>query len=349
MIYQGETVAFSTKSNVWKTRYSFNPTCYMDMDDDFLSSAPIDEEDTRLAWRHDISGAYNNFYETAYPSTIRVASNQNPSATKAFKSISLETNTQGWTARVQTNLDRGGDFTLTQDGTIRSFESKEGNQYASMPRNSQGPGNSTSNIVYVGLVRLGDLLFGIEEGDDLQDAIDATEALTQSYIEYEVPLQSVPAVPITPAQESKLYFASAGQGNFLTSIAATAVPQYNIYSVFSSQGYNEDAMSMVGYNGANNSIIFRSPYIETGLVTQVMNMNAIHDAIQGNIYGPAAQTPDFDLQIPIYMMTNPRINGDLMRGPYATIDLTLPYAGMAFELHSINVDYENTKLDGSLG
>ena len=344
MIYQGETVAFSTKSNVWKTRYSFNPTCYMDMDDDFLSSAPIDEEDTRLAWRHDVSGAYNNFYETAYPSTIRVASNQNPSATKAFKSISLETNTQGWTARVQTNLDRGGDFTLTQDGTIRSFESKEGNQYASMPRNSQGPGNSTSNIVYVGLVRLGDLLFGIEEGDDLQDVIDTTEALTQSYIEYEVPLQSVPAVPITPAQESKLYFASPGQGNFLTSIGATTVGPYDIYSVFGDQGYDENVMSIVGYNGANNSIIFRSPNLGTGLVTQVINMSAIWASVTGSV-----GSNNYDLQIPIYMMTNPRINGDLMRGPYATIDLTLPYAGMAFELHSINVDYENTKLDGSLG
>jgi hypothetical protein len=323
----------------------------MDMDDDFLSSAPVDEEDTRLAWRHDISGVYNRFYESSYPSTMRVASNQNPSSTKAFKAISLETNTQGWTARVRTNIDRGGDFSLQQDGMIRSFESKEGNQYSAMPRNSQGAGNSTSNIVYVGLVRLGDLLFGVEEGDELVDVIDATEALTQPYVEYEVPLQNVPAVSITPAQESKLYFSSPGQGNFLTSVAATAVPQYNIYSVFSSQGYNENAMSMVGYNGANNSLIFRSPYVELGLANQILHMATIWMLVTSNIYGAAVSEGDvdYDLQLPIYMMTNPRINGDLMRGPYATIDLTLPSAGMAFELHSINIDYENTKLDGSLG
>ena len=171
MLYQGETIAFSTKSNVWKTRYSFHPTCYMDMDNDFLSSAMQNDQDTRLAWRHDISPTHNTFYGRAYDSIIEVSSNQNPSAVKAFKSVSLESGAEIWRAVVSTNREKGGDPALAQEGTIRSFDSKEGNQYASMPRNSQG-WESTSNISYVGSVRFGDLLPGLENIEDIDDIID---------------------------------------------------------------------------------------------------------------------------------------------------------------------------------
>ena len=68
----------------------------MDMDNDFLSSAPQDEEDTNLAWRHDIATGYNTFYGSLYESIIEVASNQNPSATKAFKAAWSFSATNKW-------------------------------------------------------------------------------------------------------------------------------------------------------------------------------------------------------------------------------------------------------------
>ena len=346
MIYQGETVAFSTKSNVWKTRYSFNPTCYMDMDDDFLSSAPIDAEDTRLAWRHDISPIYNWFYDSFYPSTIRVSSNQNPSATKAFKSLSLETNTVGWTARVQTNLDRGGQFTLAQDGFIRSFESKEGNQYAAMPRNSQGPGNSTSNVIYVANILLSDLFEQAEEG-----------SLEDGTFTFNVPLQSIPSVAITPAFTTVLYLASTSNAGNLEAPALRSIyiPQSateDLVPIDISQGYifynSLGVLSLNGYNPQNNSIELTLPSFAESANMPNTVYGVLATMFQEQFLEYLANGSS-DYTIPIYMMTNPRINGDLMRGPYATIDLTLPYAGTAFELHSINVDYENTKLDGSLG
>ena len=53
--------------------------------------------------------------------------------------------------------------------------------------------------------------------------------------------------------------------------------------------------------------------------------------------------------IPVYIMTNPIKDGDGMRGSYVGVKLTLPDSSKAFELFAINVDYEKTKLDSSLG
>lgn len=342
MLYQGETIAFSTKSNVWKTRYSFHPTCYMDMDNDFLSSAMQDDSDTILAWRHDISPTHNTFYGKPYDSIIEVSSNQNPSAVKAFKSVSLESAAENWRAVVSTNREKGGNPALAQEGTIRSFDSKEGNQYASMPRNSQGS-ESTSNMSYVGSVRFGDLLPGLENIEDIDDIID----LSSAFVEYEVPLQSIPSIPITPSESAKFYIPNPFANGQLYSFVYN--PPDDIYEfIFSTQGYNEDAMSVSGYNPQNNSIILTTPatysYSESA---QQQSLISLFTVI-ANLYSGDAEEYNFDALVPIYMMTNPRVNGDMMRGPYANIRIIRESVG-PFELFSINVDYENTKLDGSLG
>jgi len=342
MLYQGETIAFSTKSNVWKTRYSFNPTCYMDMDNDFLSSAMENDQDTRLAWRHDISPTHNTFYGQPYESIIEVSSNQNPSAVKAFKSVSLESGAENWRAVVSTNREKGGDAALAQEGTIRSFDSKEGNQYASMPRNSQGS-ESTSNMSYVGSVRLGDLLPGLEDINDIQDILTPGEI----YVSYEVPLQSIPSIPITPSEAAKFYIPNPFENGQLYSFIYN-IPNDIYQSVFSGGGYDEDAMSVSGYNPENNSIILTTPMLYSTASAQQQSLISLFTVIANLYAGESATEYDFDALVPIYMMTNPRVNGDMMRGPYANIRITRE-SQAPFELFSINVDYENTKLDGSLG
>ena len=113
-------------------------------------------------------------------------------------------------------------------------------------------------------------------------------------------------------------------------------------------GYNEDAMSVSGYNPQNNSIILRTPatfsYSESA---QQQSLISLFTVI-ANLYSGDADEYNFDALVPIYMMTNPRVNGDMMRGPYANIRI-IRESQSPFELFSINVDYENTKLDGSLG
>ena len=152
MLYNGTTIAFSTKANVWKARYSFAPTCYITMDNDFLSSnitgGADNLGDTRMVWKHNENLTHNSFYDLpSEPSTLEVVSNQNPSSVKIFKALSIESSTSGWTGSAYTNKDRNA--SALQTGNFGAFVEKEGNQYSSMPRSAI---NSTSNLTFVGVV-----------------------------------------------------------------------------------------------------------------------------------------------------------------------------------------------------
>lgn len=132
------TIAYSNRYNAWSTRYSFEPTCYASVDNFFISA-----KDGEKVWRHDVNEERCKFYgEPASGAMIEIASNNDPSAVKIFKSISIETNENEWTAEVFTNDEYTGNE--RQEGSIDSFISKEGYKYADTPRSSI---NSSSNIV----------------------------------------------------------------------------------------------------------------------------------------------------------------------------------------------------------
>jgi hypothetical protein len=160
MIFNGTTVAFSTRANVWKTRYSFTPSCYMTMDNDFLSSNRMGAMTNEILYKHDVNYTYNSFYgDVSVPSTIEVVSNQNPSAVKIFKALSLETDAKVWNGSVYTNKTR--DSYAYQEGALNPFVQKEGNQYVDMPRSAT---NSSSNITFVGTINI--------DGFDSQEIVD---------------------------------------------------------------------------------------------------------------------------------------------------------------------------------
>ena len=133
------TVAYSNKYNAWTTRYSFEPTCYAKVDNSFVSSKSGGEN--YGVWEHDVSNSRCNFYGVQEGSKLEVVANQDPSAVKMFKAISLETNERDWTAEVFTNDDYSGNE--KQQSEIEAFISKEGYQYAEMPRSTI---NSSSNV-----------------------------------------------------------------------------------------------------------------------------------------------------------------------------------------------------------
>jgi len=139
------TVAYSNKYNAWTTRYSFEPTCYAKVDNSFVSSK---SGENYGVWEHDVSEARCKFYDQQESSKLEVVANQDPSAVKMFKAISLETNESDWRAEVFTNDDYSGNE--KQQGEVGAFISKEGYKYAEIPRSTL---NSSSNIFsYVGEV-----------------------------------------------------------------------------------------------------------------------------------------------------------------------------------------------------
>ena len=132
------TIAFSLKSNMWTSEYSFEPTCYASTDNRMISFKDVNETAPARTWLHDETQDRNNFYLTPYSSKLSVVSNENPSATKAFEAVSLETSYPGWRMDVATQ---------EQEGETRDFSEKENDQYAAVPKDAKV---SAANLTYVG-------------------------------------------------------------------------------------------------------------------------------------------------------------------------------------------------------
>ena len=140
------TIAFSEKFNSWTTRYSFEPTCYSTTGNKMVSF-----NDNGKVWLHDSNEDRCNFYDNIYGASIEVVSNQDPSAIKMFKSISLETNGSPWSGKVFTNDEYSGNE--KQEGDILSsfFKNKEGFKYSEMPRSKLSSSNIYSALCEVTL------------------------------------------------------------------------------------------------------------------------------------------------------------------------------------------------------
>lgn len=260
MLFNGTTVAFSTKANVWKTRYSFTPSCYMTMDNDFLSSNRLYEFSNVLLFKHDINSTYNSFYgDDSVPSTIEVVSNENPSAVKIFKALSLETDARDWTGSVYTNKTR--DPFAYQSGELspangKAFVQKEGNQYIDMPRSST---NSSSNVTFVGTLNLSS--FSDFTADQVESALNEDGSL-------DVQLNNIPNVSVMAGDNGSVAF-FAGSG-----------PTGSSYTLINPESLNE-----TGEGGELVSITEDYPYSHSNPGIEVMSYNAVSNTLNLRFFG----------------------------------------------------------------
>jgi hypothetical protein len=103
----------------------------------------LSSKDNEGVWKHDANQQRNSFYGLQSPSSLTVVSNEDPSAVKIFKSISLESNQKDWSVQFSSN-DEYEDSNSQSSKTIKNkFIDKEGFKYLDVPRSAI---NSTSNI-----------------------------------------------------------------------------------------------------------------------------------------------------------------------------------------------------------
>lgn len=137
------TFAFSKRRDAWTTRYSFTPTCYATCGDILMSSKDTSGNSGGV-WRHDANNQRNSFYGALHKTSMTLSSNDDPSAVKIFKSISLETNTPDWSAKFYSNSEYTEDNNGQETPALSAFKDKEGFKYMEVPRSIK---NSTSHIV----------------------------------------------------------------------------------------------------------------------------------------------------------------------------------------------------------
>ena len=169
------TIAFDNKKRVWKTRYSFFSSCIAWVKN-LMVTAPTSTSTNKVIWKHDGSSSDNNrFYgNTASPSIIGVSFNDNPSANKQFKSVSVETDTP--------DLISGGLNTFVTNrkgGSIGRLKQKGGVLYGHI--------GSVDNITLSNFEFIGSIKEIHSSAASVEDAtgIDVTSVASSAYIEFD--------------------------------------------------------------------------------------------------------------------------------------------------------------------
>lgn len=98
------TISYDPASGRWKSRYSYDSSCFNYSDNVMLSfNTSVEGED--ICYYHGSSSAKNTFYGTQTPSSVSLSFNANPSSNKVYKAISLEgSNLGGSVTQMTTNL-----------------------------------------------------------------------------------------------------------------------------------------------------------------------------------------------------------------------------------------------------
>jgi len=361
----GVTVAFSTKSNVWRSRYSFVPTCYATLDNYMLSCMKPNNPDSlgqghiytslSFVWDHDNIEEFNNFYGFGNLSSLEIVSNHNPSAVKIFKALSIEGD-GGWNASAYTNIARGGD--PEQETDVFNFDEKEGVLYSDIPSSiTDNEADRNRELMFIGFVK-------VEDFFATEDNVESIDGFNQKWT---LPLASIPKVSLPTSGSTALWFGRnlttqneldqlAEDPNYIINISPMEF--LSIIEVFpiavphgsptSYSGHNEARMNPMGYNSETNSIeissrVSDSIALEGGFSSGIGLEYFVHHFLNVG-FVDAEIVPVPVSYIPIYVSQPLSKTGEMLRGPYMGANIS-----GSGEIFAINVDFENTKLDGSLG
>jgi len=350
--YTGTTIAFSHKGGFWKTRYSYTPTCYAAVDNVMISnnktpsSTYVDQN--ALFWEHEVDATHNLFYGQKYKSSLTLVSNQDPSAVKLFKALSLESNSNNWAGTASTNISpAGAPQNELQLGSIKGFVTKEGNQYSELPKSLTF---SSSNLDYV--CQLNSII----------DTSTVPPFLNLSDPDLPLVASGWLASVLSPSLNTPVLGGSGSRAIFVNNQDESFILSYesgwslNLYSLqYSSFGINSpippSIFSSYAETATTNLWQINSPYVyihsynSDGTVTLGIAGNLTLLQFTDLVNFTNNLGPEWDT-IQLYSLTSPDINGDPMRGHYLHLHLentsTTPV-----ETYAINVDFENTKLDGS--
>jgi hypothetical protein len=334
------TYAFSTSGNFWKTRYSFEPDCYGASENYFVSFLPkalTGATGADLCWIHNTNQTRNSFYGDLYPSTISVVSNENPSAEKAYRALSIESNQNVFKAKVSTNLDLpDSSVTKPQTAEVRSFDAREEALYAAI-----GPSktNSKKNVKVIGsIAALTPFSFGISSVG-LSNDNGYTNIPTSSPVR-----PFVIRINALDSNEVSLNNAAVAfeLGNSSTS-------NYGFYYF----KYTNGAWVQIPFNAEDcyeessfRVASFRSnPGVALGTFLTLMYPGSINPISQST--NPLTPFISQAGQRRIIAVYDPELDGDPIRGRYARIDIETQADGKPFELLAVNTEYSMSNLDAS--
>lgn len=319
--FNGVTFAFSHNRKVWTTRYSFTPTAYAYIDNQVIScngKHPSVNNDKSGFWLHDSNTVHNNFYGFQYNTSLAVVSNYNPSSVKIFKSLSLESNSNSWSGFVTTNSNpAGSDQSEFQRASLGTFTRKEGNSYVDIPPSEI---NSSAHISagFKPVFGLGVNLEGTAESIGLSPSSPDLEWIEDIDIQHgQIPVGDQCFLVVNG--DSGLSYI---KGNQLVSVGDETPSYENGFAIISKVNTEDQTVS----------IKMKVPPADIASYPFDWSYNSGGEASSSVVY---IESPS-------------KVNGDYMRGQYMGVYLNNTSTS-PIECLSINVNYEPTKLDHSLG
>jgi len=118
------TITFDEVYNVWTSFHSYEPEWMERLGANFYTFKGGE------LYIHDENETRTNFYGVSYGCDVTYSANKNPSEIKLFKTVNLESNSNGWFAEITSELESG------RIGTNSNllFEEKEGMRYGYIRR-----------------------------------------------------------------------------------------------------------------------------------------------------------------------------------------------------------------------
>jgi len=325
--FTGTTISFSHRDRVWKTKYSFSPTCYSDLDNLFLSfnTSTLSAQAPHI---HDGTTPKNQFYNETYQTYFSVISNYNPSSVKQFKSISIE-----------------GQNLAASDSMVVGVASNNSRL------------TSTDQIALIDGAIYADILFDSFGGDvsnlsfcfsyDPQtiSLIDEINTERQASNSGSFEFDFGPVKQIGPYQIGGTHAVAMGYkwvhsyADYNSRVLVNFTREKAITKIIESPiSAGSAALTLVGYNPVDKMLRFKFTY----------------NGGWENLLGASGTSLVFDNEASgehengfIAMHMNKKTHGEPITGNYCQVSTTL--INQDQEVFAINVNYEPTKLDHSLG
>ena len=138
------TLTFSESVNGWPSFYSYEPEFILGMNQYLYTFK------NGSLFRHNTNERRNNFYGSDYPSTITNVFNQEPTTTKVFKTIELESD-DAWDCYVLSDLGTGfmpASYFVLKEGAYFAYIRRDRRDNSLELRSAQGIGTyeSTTGI-----------------------------------------------------------------------------------------------------------------------------------------------------------------------------------------------------------
>jgi hypothetical protein len=367
------TISYDPSSGRWKSRYSYDTSCF-DLQDDVMLSFSTGSDTGDVAYQHDPNANANTFYGFRTDSEVKLSFNANPSTNKVYRALSLEgANLNVATSQLTTNLspdfDQRGDARINEGFVerggifyggvtkVRSSDNENGLKLVGEITAAQYLDTviSSNYVINNGQFPFGGIgitdqwwtyiFFNLIPSPHYRalDSASADDVISKYYVGWQTNTGELAVTPFLaqalPIEEdlSNFVFTSNNSVNALSDRIDNA--NADDFESLSDGVHNTDTEAKFG----NNTLVARvtSDVVESNLMDISDDDVAARFILAMGINNYLAEGN----RLFIYKITDDRIDGSDPMGQYA--DLTLNLGSQDFELFAVNAEYSATSLDHS--